>query len=157
MEPHNCADLRRFEHGQEFHLEKGELVKINVSYQYRPGADPSAQLIWMTVDDAPDPAAVAAARQADVVVAVVGITSALEGEEMPVSEAGFEGGDRTSLNIPEPEEALVRAVASIGKPLIVVLMNGSALAAKWEKEHANAVFEMLVFGRRRGERHCEHT
>jgi beta-glucosidase len=108
------------------HLEKGVPAKLKVS------APPDARLFWRRVDDRPDPAAVTAARNADVVVAVVGITSALEGEEMPVSEPGFEGGDRTSLDIPLPEEALVRAVASAGKPLVVVLMNGSALAARWE-------------------------
>jgi beta-glucosidase len=90
------------------------------------------------------------ARNADVVVAVVGITSALEGEEMPVSEPGFEGGDRTSLDIPAAEEALVRAVASTGKPLVIVLMNGSALAAKWEKEHAKAILESWYSGEEGG-------
>jgi beta-glucosidase len=102
------------------------------------------------VNDAPDPAAVKAAQQADVVVAVVGITSALEGEEMPVSEPGFQGGDRTSLDIPAPEEALVQAVASAGKPLVVVLMNGSALAARWEKEHADAILESWYSGEEGG-------
>ena len=133
-----------------FHLEKGEAVKLAVTYEHRPGGDPSMQLIWRPVDETPDPAAVAAAKDADVVVAVVGITSALEGEEMPVSEPGFEGGDRTSLKIPEAEEALLRAVASTGKPLVVVLMNGSALAAKWEKEHANAVLESWYSGEEGG-------
>jgi beta-glucosidase len=85
------------------------------------------------------------------VVAVVGITSALEGEEMPVSEPGFEGGDRTNLQIPEPEELLVRAVAATGKPLVVVLMNGSALAANWEKEHANAILESWYSGEEGGQ------
>jgi len=132
------------------HLERGDPVKLAVSYEYRPGADPSAQLIWAPVDDTPDPAAVAAARDADVVVAVVGITSALEGEEMPVSEPGFQGGDRTSLDIPEPEEALVREVASAGKPLVVVLISGSALAARWEKGHANAVLESWYSGEEGG-------
>jgi beta-glucosidase len=132
------------------HLEKGAPVKLSMSYEYRPGVDPSVQLIWAPVNGAPDPAAVAAAHNADVVVAVVGITSALEGEEMPVSEPGFEGGDRTNLEIPEPEEALVRAVASAGKPLVVVLMNGSALAARWEKEHANAIIESWYSGEEGG-------
>ncbi len=59
---------------------------------------------------------VAAAKNADVVLAVVGITSELEGEEMPVSEPGFLGGDRTSIDLPEPEEALIEAVAATGKP-----------------------------------------
>jgi beta-glucosidase len=93
---------------------------------------------------------VEAARNADVVVVVVGITSALEGEEMPVSEPGFQGGDRTTIDMPEPEEALVRAVASAGKPLVVVLMNGSALATRWEREHANAILEAWYSGEEGG-------
>ncbi len=126
------------------HLEKGVPAKLEVS------APPEARLFWHRVNDVPDPAAVAAASKADVVVAVVGITSALEGEEMPVSEPGFEGGDRTSLDIPEAEEALVRAVASTGKPLVVVLMNGSALAARWEKQHASAILESWYSGEEGG-------
>jgi len=132
------------------HLERNEPVKLTVTYEHRPGGDPSMQVIWRRVNDIPDPAAVAAARDADVVVAVVGITSALEGEEMPVSEPGFEGGDRTNLQIPEAEEGLLRALASTGKPLVVVLMNGSALAAKWEKEHASAILESWYSGEEGG-------
>jgi beta-glucosidase len=126
------------------HLEKGVPTKLEVS------APSDARIFWHKVNDAPDPAAVAAARNADVVVAVVGITSALEGEEMPVSEPGFQGGDRTTIDMPEPEEALVRAVASAGKPLVVVLMNGSALATRWEKEHANAILEAWYPGEEGG-------
>ncbi len=69
---------------------------------------------------------------------------------MPVSEPGFQGGDRTTIDMPDPEEALVRAVASAGKPLVVVLMNGSALAARWEKEHANAILEAWYPGEEGG-------
>jgi beta-glucosidase len=132
------------------HLEKGEATKIEVNYDARPATEPKMRLIWRRVDEKPDPAAVAAARDADVVVAVVGITSQLEGEEMPVSEPGFQGGDRTNIDMPEPEENLVRAVASAGKPLVVVLMNGSALAARWEKEHANAILESWYSGEEGG-------
>ena len=132
------------------HLEKGQPVKLDVMYEYKSGGNPLAQLIWARVNDTPDPAAIAAAENADVVVAVVGITSGLEGEEMPVSEPGFEGGDRTNLKMPEPEEALVRAVAATGKPLVVVLMNGSSLAVNWEKEHANAILESWYSGEEGG-------
>jgi beta-glucosidase len=132
------------------HLDKGERVKLDVIAGFRPGTRPEARLIWSPVDDTPDPAAVAAAKDADVVIAVVGITSKLEGEEMPVHEPGFDGGDRTNLKMPEPEEALVRAVAATGKPLVVVLMNGSALAATWEKEHADAVLEAWYSGEEGG-------
>jgi beta-glucosidase len=81
---------------------------------------------------------------------VVGITSRLEGEEMPVDQPGFSGGDRTSLDLPQPEEDLVQAVAATGKPVVVVLMNGSALGANWEKAHTNAVVEAWYSGEEGG-------
>jgi len=99
---------------------------------------------------APQPEAIAAAKNADVVVAVVGITSELEGEEMPVSEPGFKGGDRTSLDLPKPEEDLLKALAATGKPLVVVLANGSALSVNWAKEHANAILESWYAGEEGG-------
>ncbi|MDE2495138.1 MAG: glycoside hydrolase family 3 C-terminal domain-containing protein [Alphaproteobacteria bacterium] len=132
------------------HLDKDIPAKLEVSYFYRSGDGPKIQLVWAPVDNKPDPAAIAAAKDADVVVAVVGITSRLEGEEMPVSQPGFLGGDRTNLQMPEPEEALVQAVAATGKPVVVVLMNGSALAVNWEKEHANAILEAWYSGEEGG-------
>ena len=102
------------------------------------------------MNNAVSPEAVAAAKNADAVIAVVGITSQLEGEEMPVSEPGFLGGDRTSIDLPQPEEDLVEAVAATGKPLAVVLMNGSALAVNWINDHANAVLEAWYPGEEGG-------
>ncbi len=131
-------------------LEKGQKVALSVQYGAPGTGEPSAQLIWAPVDNTPSPEAIAAARQADVVLAVVGITSQLEGEEMPVSEPGFLGGDRTSIDLPEPEEALVEAVAHTGKPLVVVLMNGSALAVNWIQDHANAVLDAWYAGEEGG-------
>jgi beta-glucosidase len=107
-------------------------------------------MIWARSNTAPSAEALAAARNADVVIAVVGITSQLEGEEMPVSEPGFLGGDRTSIDLPQPEEDLVEAVAATGKPLAVVLMNGSALAVNWINEHANAVLDAWYPGEEGG-------
>ena len=107
-------------------------------------------LMWTKVDRSRSPAAVAAAKNADVVVAVVGITSELEGEEMQVNEPGFKGGDRTSLDLPKPEEDLLKALAATGKPLVVVLTNGSALAVNWAKEHANAILDAWYPGEEGG-------
>jgi beta-glucosidase len=132
------------------HLEKGQKVSITVTYRERRDGKPRAQLLWARVNPGPSPEAVTAAREADVVVAVVGITSELEGEEMPVAEEGFLGGDRTSLDLPKPEEALLEAVASAGKPLVVVLMNGSALGVNWAKAHANAIVEAWYSGEEGG-------
>jgi beta-glucosidase len=105
---------------------------------------------WTPADLTPDPAAVAAAKNADVVVAVVGITSRLEGEEMKVDAPGFRGGDRTSLDLPRPEQALLEAVAATGKPLVVVLTNGSALGVNWAEAHANAILDAWYPGEEGG-------
>jgi len=131
------------------HFEKGHKVALEISYGSRDGK-PHAELIWTKYSSAPSPEAIAAAKNADAVIAVVGITSQLEGEEMPVTEPGFLGGDRTSIDLPQPEEELVEAVAATGKPLAVVLMNGSALAVNWINGHANAVLEAWYPGEEGG-------
>jgi beta-glucosidase len=98
-------------------------------------------LNWMPPMEALRAEAVAAAKQADVVVAFVGLSSKLEGEEMPVHVDGFAGGDRTDIQLPAAQQRMLEAVAATGKPLVVVLMNGSALAVDWAQQHANAVLE----------------
>jgi beta-glucosidase len=137
-------------HLGQIHLEKGHPVKLDVSYGRFDEGKHEAQLIWAAVNNVPDPDAVTAAKNADVIVAVVGITSRLEGEEMPVDQPGFSGGDRTTLDLPKAEEDLVQAVAAAGKPLVVVLMNGSALSVNWEKAHANAILEAWYSGEEGG-------
>ncbi|HEU5352363.1 MAG TPA: glycoside hydrolase family 3 C-terminal domain-containing protein [Terracidiphilus sp.] len=132
------------------HLEKGQKVAVKVDFASTDGGEPEAQLIWEPVNDAPSPEAVEAARKADVVIAVVGITSQLEGEEMKVDVPGFLGGDRIRIDLPEPEEALVEAVAATHKPLVVVLMNGSALAVNWISKHANAIVDAWYSGEEGG-------
>jgi beta-glucosidase len=81
---------------------------------------------------------------------VVGITSALEGEEMTVNVPGFVGGDRTSLDVPADEEAVLKAVKATGTPLAVVLMNGSALAVNWAAANADAILDAWYPGQAGG-------
>ncbi len=132
------------------HLEKGKAYPLAVDYGSGEGTKPIARLVWSKVDLALQPEALEAAKRADVVVAVVGITSELEGEEMQVHEEGFKGGDRTSLNLPKAEEDLLMALAATGKPLIVVLTNGSALGVNWANEHANAILDAFYPGEEGG-------
>ncbi len=132
------------------HLEQGKKVAIKVVYSRNKPGPVRAQLIWSKYDPAPDPAAIAAAKNADVVIGVLGITSRLEGEEMPVTEEGFKGGDRTSLDLPKPEQQLLEALAATGKPVVLVLANGSALAVNWAKEHVNAILESWYAGEEGG-------
>jgi len=96
--------------------------------------------------------AVAAARQADAVIAVVGYTREIEGEEMGgrVLPEGFVGGDRTSIDLPKDEQALIEAVKGTGKPLVVVLVNGSAVGVNWAHQNANAILEAWYPGEEGG-------
>jgi beta-glucosidase len=90
--------------------------------------------------------ALAAARKADVVVAFVGLSPNLEGEEMPVYAAGFAGGDRTEIGLPAVQENLLEALGAAGKPLIVVLTSGSAVSMQWAQDHANAILAAWYSG-----------
>jgi beta-glucosidase len=85
--------------------------------------------------------AVAVAAESDLVLAMVGLSPELEGEEMPIKVEGFAGGDRTDIELPAPQRQMLEQVAATGKPMIVVLLNGSALAVNWADEHANAILE----------------
>jgi beta-glucosidase len=98
-------------------------------------------LKWEAPPQAQLDEAVARAKESDVVVAFVGLSPQLEGEEMPIKIDGFDGGDRTSLELPAPQQKLLEAVGATGKPIIVVLQSGSAVSLKWANEHANAILE----------------
>jgi beta-glucosidase len=132
----------------EVALEKGRRYAIKVEAVPRFFA--STRLVWMPPMPDIEDRAVAAARDADVVVAVVGITSDLEGEESGVDQPGFKGGDRTSLHLPKEEQQLLEAVKATGRPLVVVVMSGSAVALNWAKEHANAILQAWYPGEEGG-------
>ena len=95
--------------------------------------------------------AIDAAKNSDAIVAFVGLSPNLEGEEMNVHVDGFDGGDRTSIELPAAQEHLLEALGATGKPLIVVLTAGSALAVPWAKEHADALLAAWYPGEEGGD------
>jgi beta-glucosidase len=103
-----------------------------------------------TSADSLEAEAVLAARQADVVVMVLGLTSRLEGEEMKIAIDGFRGGDRTSIDLPAPQRHLLQTITALGKPTVLVLLNGSALAVNWAHEHVPAIVEAWYPGQSGG-------
>jgi len=94
--------------------------------------------------------AVQLAKDSDVTIAFVGLNPKLEGEEMRVKIPGFVGGDRTDLNLPAPQERLLGALLDTGKPVIVVLTSGSAVAINSAKERAAAVLATWYNGEEAG-------
>ena len=95
-------------------------------------------------------AAVAAAKQADLIIFVAGLSPHIEGEEMKIHAVGFAGGDRTSLELPAPQETLLQRVQALGKPVVLVLMNGSALGINWADRHIPAIVEAWYPGEEGG-------
>jgi len=129
------------------HLQAGHAYPIKLEY-YHISWESAVRLLWLSPQLQEQ--AVAATRNADAVIAVVGITAQLEGEESDSSDPGFFGGDRTDITLPVPQEKLLEALAATGKPLIVVLTSGSALAVNWAKEHAAAILEAWYPGEEGG-------
>lgn len=125
---------------------------IRVDYVYKaPLFGAGLALEWQAPADVLRDEAVRAAKESDVVVAFVGISPNLEGEEMPVHVEGFAGGDRTDIDLPKTQQDLLEAVAATGKPVVVVLMSGSAMAMNWAKDHAAALLEAWYPGEAGGE------
>jgi beta-glucosidase len=131
------------------HLEAGRRYRLRIEYFDR-GHDARFQLLWVRPDRPLAPAAVDAARQADVIVAVLGLSPRLEGEEMNVPVEGFEDGDRVAIGLPAVQEDLLKTLAGFGKPLVLVLLNGSALAVPWAVEHVPAIVETWYPGQAAG-------
>ena len=129
------------------HLQAGRPYPFRMEFSHT-WRDATARLIWLPPNLTQE--AVDAARKADVVVAVVGLTAHLEGEESESSDPGFFGGDRLDLNLPSPQEQLLESLAAAGKPLIVVLTSGSAVALNWAQEHASAILEAWYPGEEGG-------
>jgi beta-glucosidase len=103
------------------------------------GEDQGIRLQWLAPPHAQAAEALAAAREADVVVAFVGLSPDVEGEELQVQVPGFDGGDRTDIALPATQRALLEQAAATGKPLVVVLLSGSAVALDWAQQHADAI------------------
>ena len=108
-------------------------------------------LDWQPPADVLLKRAVEAARNSDLVVAMVGLSPQLEGEEMPVHVEGFSGGDRTDITLPSPQEQLLEQLAATGKPMVLVLLNGSSLAVDWAQQHADAILEAWYPGEAGGQ------
>ncbi len=135
-------------------LQKGKEYRIEIDY-----ADSidfaGIRFMWKRIYPQP-PAeklladAVSLTKKSDVAIVVAGISPRLEGEESSLNIPGFKGGDRTSLKIPANQERLIKALYATGKPIILVLTGGSALAVNWEEENLPAIIDTWYPGEEGG-------
>jgi len=115
---------------------KPHALRMELVHQSRDGG---VRLQWLAPPAAQLAEAGRAIRAADAVIAFVGLSPDVEGEALQVEVPGFAGGDRTTLDLPAPQRALLQRAAASGKPLVVVLMSGGAVALDWAKQHADAI------------------
>lgn len=120
-------------------LEGGRRYAVRVEFR-QTGPEGSAEFNWIP----PAPVLLAeaekVARDADVVIVCVGLNGSLEGE----------GRDRAAIELPETEEDLVKSMIATGKPVVVVLTSGSALAVNHAAEHAAAILSAWYGGEEAG-------
>jgi len=136
----------------EVNLEAGKTYDLKIEY-FEDKIGAVAKLAWHppgVTADSSIAEAVKSAKQADAVVMVLGLSSQLEGEEMRIHETGFLGGDRTDIGLPARQQKLLEAVTATGKPVVLVLLNGSALAVNWANEHVPAIVEAWYPGEEGG-------
>jgi beta-glucosidase len=133
---------------RELHLVQNQAYEIKIEY-FQTVRFAEARLLW-SIPKAEKEAALKAAREADLVIMVLGLSARIEGEEMKVHADGFTGGDRTSLDLPKPQQELLEAVHALHKPTVLVLLNGSALAVNWADENLPAILEAWYPGEEGG-------
>ncbi|WP_372392588.1 glycoside hydrolase family 3 C-terminal domain-containing protein [Xanthomonas sp. NCPPB 3582] len=145
------ADAPRMRGGNaSVRLEAGKAYDLRVEY-YEATRDAGVRLAWrMPGAKPPLQEAVDAARNAEVVVFVGGLTGDVEGEEMDVNYPGFAGGDRTDTRLPKPQRELLQALQATGTPVVAVLTTGSALAVDWAQQHVPAILLAWYPGQRGG-------
>lgn len=135
--------------GVTVHLLADHSYQFRLDYS-RQGRSAGVELKWQPPADLLLQEAVSAAQNADVVIACVGLNSGLEGEEMRVDIPGFHGGDRTTLDLPAYQRKLLDALFATGKPVILVLQSGSAIALHEAAERAAAIIEPWYSGEEGG-------
>ena len=112
-------------------LVAGKKYPVEVEY-YSDETEAVAQLLWTMPEQNIIDEAVKITKEADLAVVVLGLSQRLEGE----------GGDRQNIELPEQQHALLKAVKGVGKPVILVLNAGSALAVNWAKENIDAIINV---------------
>ena len=130
-------------------LIKGEKYNVRIEYYQNIGGA-EARFQWAKKDENYTQKIDDAVKQADVIVYVGGISPLLEGEEMSVDMEGFHRGDRTTLDLPAVQDKILKRIKSSGKPVVLVLLNGSPLSVNWANENVNAVLDVWYPGEEGG-------
>ena len=130
-------------------VKKGVSYKIEMSFR-QGGGDATVKLFAGNYVKTDFTALAERLKDADAILFAGGISPQLEGEEMPVTIPGFKGGDRTSIMLPAVQTELMKALKKTNRPLVFVMMTGSAIATPWESENIPAIVNAWYGGQSAG-------
>lgn len=140
--PRKVYELMKLEGGKAYDL-RVEYFQANTEYSIM-------RLLWDTPKPNLKQEAIELAKSSDVVILCMGLSPLLEGEEMPVKVEGFSGGDRLDIKLPKTQTDLIREIHKLGKPTVLVLLNGSAVSFDWEAQNIPAIVEAWYPGQEGG-------
>jgi beta-glucosidase len=130
--------------------EKGKTYKLDIFYRQH-GDNAEIKFDFGALAKASPAATAAAVKDADVIIFAGGISSKVEGEEMGVVIDGFKRGDRTSIDLPAVQKEMLKALKATGKPVVFVLMTGSAIGLEWESRNLAAIVNAWYGGQAGGQ------
>jgi beta-glucosidase len=140
--PKKVYEYVKLEAGKNYTL-RFECVQNNTEHSIM-------RLLWESPKDNLANEAIAISKDADAIVLCMGISPLLEGEEMKVKVDGFAGGDRVHTKLPKTQTELIKKIQKLGKPIVLVLLNGSALSINWENDNIPAIIEAWYPGQAGG-------
>ncbi len=130
-------------------VEKGKTYKIILEHRQGDGAS-AIKMIKGGFQKTDFEALAKRLSGVDAIVFAGGISPQLEGEEMRVNFPGFAGGDRTSILLPAVQTELMKKLSATGKPVVFVMMTGSAIATPWESANIPAIVNAWYGGQSAG-------
>ena len=135
---------------KDYLFEAGKTYRVQVDYVQRTAM--AILAFDIAKKETASPAQIVSrAADADVVIFVGGISPRLEGEEMKVSEPGFKGGDRTSIELPQAQRDMIAALKQAGKRIVLVNCSGSAVALTPETKNCEAILQAWYGGEAGGQ------
>lgn len=136
---------------QPMTLVGGQAYEIRIEYSENDNEYSIMRFLWDTPKTGLKNEAVQLAKNSDLVVLCMGLSPMLEGEEMKVAVKGFYGGDRTDIKLPDVQTDLINEIQKLGKPTVLVLLNGSAVAFNLESKNIPAILEAWYPGQAGGQ------
>jgi len=130
--------------------QKGKSYRLDIDYhQHNDNAEITFDMGTLKKTNPKEVAT--SVSNADVIIFAGGISAKIEGEEMPVEIEGFKRGDRTSIELPSVQRELLKELHATGKPVVFVLMTGSAIGLEWESANLPAIVNAWYSGQAGGQ------